>query len=109
MDVFDINHIVEGHAAKGELYYEFFEAERLSVGLYVLKSGTTDPQTPDTEDEIYYVVSGKWTVEIEGEQRKIGPGAVIYVGEHVNHRFHTITEDLNVIVVFAPPRHSLRT
>ena len=109
MDVFDINQIVEAHAANGELYHEFFEAKRLSVGLYVLKSGTADPQTPHTEDEIYYVVSGEGTVEIDGEHRKIGPGAVIYVGEHVDHRFHTITEDLNLIVVFAPPRHSLRT
>jgi len=37
----------------------------------------------------------------------VGAGAVIYVDAHVAHRFHTITEDLSVIVVFAPPRRSL--
>ena len=109
MDVFDMQQIVEGHIANGELYHEFFKAKRLSVGLYVLKAGVTDPQTPHTEDEIYYIVSGKGTVEIDGEHREVGPGAVIYVEEHVDHRFHTITEDLSVIVVFAPPRHSMRT
>jgi len=31
------------------------------------------------------------------------------VEEHVTHRFHTIMEDLSIIVVFAPPRHSQRT
>ncbi len=109
MDVFDMQQIVEDHNANGEFYHEFFKANRLSVGLYVLKAGSIDPQAPHTEDEIYYVVSGNGTIEIGGEHREVGPGAVIYVGEHVDHRFHTITEDLSVIVVFAPPRHSMRT
>lgn len=109
MDVFDMQQIVEGHSTNGELYHEFFKAKRLSVGLYVLKAGDKDPQTPHTEDEIYYIVSGSATMEIDGEHQKVGPGAVIYVEEHVDHRFHTITEDLSVIVIFAPPRHSLRT
>lgn len=109
MDVFGIQQIVEGHSKNGELYHEFFKAKRLSVGLYVLKAGSTDPQTPHTEDEIYYIVSGAATVEIDGEHQPVTAGTVIYVEEHVDHRFHSITEDLSVIVVFAPPRHSLRS
>ena len=109
MDVFDLAQIVGGHSEKGELYHEFFKAKRLSVGLYVLKAGETDPQSPHTEDEIYYIVSGAGTIEIDGEHREVNAGAVIYVEEHVTHCFHAITEDLSIIVVFAPPRHSQRT
>ena len=109
MDAFDMAHIVAGHRDNGEPYHEFFSAERLSVGLYVLEAGATDPQAPHTEDEIYYIVSGAGTVEVAGENRQVGAGAVIYVDAHVDHRFHSITEDLSVIVIFAPPRHSLRT
>jgi len=109
MDAFDMSQIVAGHQENEELYHEFFAADRLSVGLYVLEVGATDPQTPHTEDEIYYIVSGEGTVEVAGEHRKVGDGAVIYVDAHVDHRFHTITERMTVIVVFAPPRHSLRT
>lgn len=106
MDVFDLAQIVGGHSENGELYHEFFKAKRVSVGLYGLKAGETDPQSPHTEDEIYYIVSGIGTIEIDGEHREVSAGAVIYVEEHVPHSFHTITEDLSIIVVFAPPRHS---
>ena len=109
MDVFDLAQIVGGHSENGERYHEFFKAKRLSVGLYVLKAGETDLQSPHTEDEIYYIVSGAGTIEIDGEHREVSAGAVIYVEEHVPHRFHTITEDLSIIVVFAPPRHSQLT
>lgn len=108
MDVFDLAQIVGGHSENGELYHEFFKAKRVSVGLYGLKAGETDPQSPHTEDEIYYIVSGAGTIEIDGEHREVSAGSVIYVEEHVPHRFHTITEDLSIIVVFAPPRHSQR-
>ena len=108
MDVFDLAQIVGGHSENGELYHEFFKAKRVSVGLYGLKAGETDPQSPHTEDEIYYIVSGAGTIEIDGEHREVSAGSVIYVEEHVTHRFHTITEDLSIIVVFAPPRHSQR-
>ncbi len=109
MDAFDMSEIVEGHRANGELYHEFFKAERLSVGLYVLGVGAQDPQTPHAEDEIYYIVSGAGEIEVAGERRPVTAGSVIYVDAHVDHRFHSITEELSVIVVFAPPRHSLRT
>jgi len=109
MDVFDLAQIVGGHSENGELYHEFFKAKRVSVGLYGLKAGETAPHSPHTEDEIYYIVSGAGTIEIDGEHREVSAGSVIYVEEHVPHRFHTITEDLSIIVVFAPPRHSQRT
>ncbi len=108
MNVFDMSEIVDGHKQNGELYHEFFKATRLSVGLYVLGVGVQDPQTPHTEDEIYYIVSGAGTVEVAGEHRPVSAGSAIYVDAHVEHRFHSITEELSVIVVFAPPRHSLR-
>lgn len=107
MDAFDMSEIVEGHRENGELYHEFLRAERISVGLYVLAAGATDPQVPHTEDEIYYIVSGAATIEVDGENRPASAGSVIYVDAHIEHRFHAITEDLSVIVVFAPPRRSL--
>ena len=107
VDAFDMSEIVEGHRENGELYHEFLRAERISVGLYVLAAGATDPQGPHTEDEIYYIVSGAATIEVDGENRPASAGSVIYVDAHIEHRFHSITEDLSVIVVFAPPRRSL--
>ena len=107
MDAFDMPQIEEAHHQNGELYNEFLRAKRLSVGLYVLVAGATDPQVPHTEDEIYYIVSGSATIQVAGEDRPVSAGSVIYVDELVDHRFHSITEELKVIVVFAPPRRSL--
>ena len=109
MDAFDMCQILADHLENGERYHEFFSADRLSVGLYVLKAGATDTQIPHTEDEIYYIVSGSAIIDVDGEHRQVGAGTVIYVDAHTTHRFYSILEDLNVIVVFAPPRHSLRT
>ena len=106
MDAFDMPQIEDAHRQSGELYHEFLRADRLSVGLYVFEAGATDPQVPHTEDEVYYIVSGSATVQVAGEDRPVGAGSVVYVDEQVDHRFHSITEGLSVIVVFAPPRRS---
>ena len=106
MDAFDLPQIEEAHRQNGELYHEFLRANRLSAGLYVLEAGATDPQVPHTEDEIYYIVSGSAMIQVAGADRPVSAGSVIYVDELVDHRFHSITDELKIIVVFAPPRRS---
>ena len=106
MDVFDMTDLLSQRAASGQLYLEFFEAPTMSIGVYGLAAGSADPQQPHTEDEVYYVVGGSGQVRIDGEDCEIGPGSVIFVGAGVEHRFHSITEDLKLLVVFAPPRGS---
>ena len=64
MDAFDMPQIEDAHRRSGELYHEFLRADRLSVGLYVLEAGATDPQVPHTEDEVYYIVSGSAMVQV---------------------------------------------
>ena len=106
MDVFELTEVIADHGRTDRLYHEFFVAPRLSLGLYVLPAGEPDPQSPHTEDEVYYVVQGRGMVRIGNEDRPVAPGSMVYVGEGVEHRFHSITEDLTILVVFAPPRRS---
>ena len=86
----------------GELYLEFLRVPAMSVGLYALPAGGVDPQTPHREDEIYHVIRGRATITIAGRDRPVEPGATIFVAKGVEHRFHTVTEPLEVLVVFAP-------
>ena len=90
----------------GRLYHEFLSVPDLSGGLYVLEAGATDPQSPHTEDELYYVVSGRATVFVGGERRAIKEGSVIFVAAHVEHRFVDIEERLVLLVVFGPAEYS---
>ena len=106
MDAFEIQDVADEHGHLGQLYHEFFTAPRISLGLYVLPAGQTDPQQPHTEDEVYYVIKGSGVIHVGDEERPVTAGSVIYVGEAVEHRFHSITEDLSILVVFAPSRRS---
>jgi mannose-6-phosphate isomerase-like protein (cupin superfamily) len=89
-------------AAEDDLYLEFLRVESMSAGLYAIPAGATDPQVPHNEDEIYYVIRGRASIDIAGDVQPVEPGAVIFVAKHVDHRFQDITEDLEVLVLFAP-------
>lgn len=106
MKAFTLDDLQAARAAHGEPWYEFLREEMLSSGLYVLKAGEEDKQQPHTEDEVYYVISGKGRFRAGDEDIAAEAGAVIFVEAHAEHRFHSITEDLTILVFFAPPEGS---
>ncbi|MCH7800803.1 MAG: cupin domain-containing protein [Chloroflexi bacterium] len=106
MDAFEFSELVRQQDQSGERYLEFLTVPTMSLGVYSLPAGGVDTQQPHTEDEIYYIVSGRATISVDGEDRPVEPRSVVFVGAHVDHRFHTITEDMTILVVFAPARGS---
>jgi mannose-6-phosphate isomerase-like protein (cupin superfamily) len=74
----------------------------LSVGTYSLPAGGTDDQAPHHEDEIYVVISGRARLAADTGTADVRPGSVIYVPAGEAHRFTQITEDLTLVVIFAP-------
>lgn len=56
---FNVHELEAHHAQSGKLYREFLRVPAMSAGLYVLPAGSTDPQRPHHEDEMYYVLRGK--------------------------------------------------
>src|SRR4051794_30631180 len=86
-------------------YLEFLRVPDLSMGLYELAAGSQDTQQPHTEDESYYVLSGKAFIHMDGEDQPVSAGSIIYVPANVSHYFHTISEDLSVLVFFAPAEY----
>ena len=83
-------------------YAEFIRIAPMSCGIYVLKPGEEDKQRPHNEDEIYYVVSGAAHAKVGTDDRAIAAGDIIFVAAKDEHRFHRITQELVVLVVFAP-------
>jgi quercetin dioxygenase-like cupin family protein len=94
--------IDQQRAQSGKLYREFLRVPAMSAGLYVLAAGSTDPQRPHHEDEMYYVVRGRGRFKAGGEDREVSAGSVIYVAAEVEHRFYDIEEEIVVLVFFAP-------
>src|SRR5689334_25323447 len=89
-------------ASRGQRYQEFLRVPAMSAGLYVLAAGATDPQKPHNEDELYYVIRGRARMRIGTEEHTVEAGSVIFVEARAYHRFFDITEDLEVLVFFAP-------
>jgi mannose-6-phosphate isomerase-like protein (cupin superfamily) len=78
-------------------------SDDLSLGTYSIPAGGLDDQTPHTEDEIYVVQVGRATLVTPSGTAAVGPGSVVFVPAGETHRFTDITEDLALVVVFAPP------
>ena len=102
MDAFGISQLISERKRSERLYLEFFRKPSLSMGVYELVAGSLDPQKPHTEDEVYYVVRGRARVQVDKEDRPVEPGSLVFVKATVPHRFHSITEELMLLVFFAP-------
>lgn len=102
MQLFDMNTIIAEHTTIDPLYHEFLRVPAMSLGLYVLPANSPDPQQPHQEDEVYYVVSGKGMIEVSGQSKPVQSGTIVYVPAHAPHHFHSITDDLKIVVFFAP-------
>jgi mannose-6-phosphate isomerase-like protein (cupin superfamily) len=106
MDAFELPELLDERARSGKAYLEFLRVPDLSAGLYRLPAGGADPQSPHTEDEVYYVVSGRAQIRVADEDRHVQAGSVVYVAKNVVHKFHSIEEELTVLVFFAPAEKS---
>jgi mannose-6-phosphate isomerase-like protein (cupin superfamily) len=109
MQAFELAELTEQRKEANKLYLEFLKVPDLSVGLYELPAGSADPQSPHTEDEVYYVVKGQAMIKVGDQDRALQAGSVVYVAKNVEHRFHSIQQDLSILVFFAPAEYSLRT
>ena len=102
MHAFDLQPLLDVRERSNRAYLEFLRVPSMSAGLYVLPAGGVDPQKPHAEDEVYYVIRGRSKVRVGDEDRDVEAGSIILVPAQVEHRFHTILEDLTLLVLFAP-------
>lgn len=108
MEQFTLADVRRLRSQKDKPYHEFLRVPAMSAGVYELGVGDEDKQQPHTEDELYYIVSGKATLLVGADNVPVEAGSMVYVPAHVVHRFHTITEALTVIVFFAPAEYTYR-
>jgi mannose-6-phosphate isomerase-like protein (cupin superfamily) len=106
VDSFEIAEVDAARQQAGRAYLEFLRVPALSMGVYAIPAGGADPQKPHTEDEVYYVVHGRAMFRVGEEERTVRPGTVFFVAAGVAHRFHSVTEELLVLVFFAPAEYS---
>ena len=98
--------IAQARAAPDGYAAEVLRSDLLSVGLYLLPAGGTDDQTPHAEDEVYYAVRGRATLRVGVEDHPVKPGTLLFVPAEAVHFFHDISEELILVVFWAPPEGS---
>ena len=72
------------------------------LGLVCARAGLDRPQAPHHQDELYYVLRGRGRFRAGGEDTEITAGSLLFVAAEVQHKFYDITEELSVLVFFAP-------
>ena len=99
--VTDLTRLLGAHG--GATYREFLRVPALSLGLFAASPGYADVQSPHEQDEVYVVLAGAAVVDVSGDRRPVQAGSVVYVPKGVPHHFLDVSDDLRVVVVFAPP------
>jgi quercetin dioxygenase-like cupin family protein len=103
MRAFRLEQLEAERIANDGAYLRFIRERNMSVGLYALGAGQRDPQQPQNHDVVFFVVSGRGSLTIGDETTTVARGSVVFVPAGVVRKFHHITEDLRVMVVFSPP------
>ncbi len=106
MDAYELSNSIDHLDRSGKLYHEFLRVPSMSAGIYRLRAGSIDPQSPHTEDEAYYIISGRGSIKVGAEDRSVSAGSTIFVPATIEHRFHSIEEDLVILVFFAPAEYT---
>jgi mannose-6-phosphate isomerase-like protein (cupin superfamily) len=96
---FGIASVKDRLVAAGGGYEIVHESPGLELGVYVLVAPEADRQQPHADDEIYIVLEGSGTLEVEGQSVAVTDGDAVFVEAGADHRF-TAYEQLSVLVLF---------
>jgi mannose-6-phosphate isomerase-like protein (cupin superfamily) len=86
----------------GERFVRALAHGSMSVELYAPLG--TDPQSPHSQDELYFVISGTGDFVNGDERISFSPGSAFFVPAGQPHRFENFSNDFATWVVFWGPR-----
>jgi mannose-6-phosphate isomerase-like protein (cupin superfamily) len=100
--LFDVDAVKRTLAAGTGGYEIVHESPGLEVGVYVLVAPEPDRQQPHEDDEVYIVLEGRGTLQVEDEEIDLDEGQAMFVAAGAEHRF-TGYELLSLLVIFTRP------
>jgi mannose-6-phosphate isomerase-like protein (cupin superfamily) len=95
----DISQAKERLAAGTGGYEVVHRSPGLELGVYVLVAPEPDRQQPHEDDEVYVVLEGSGTLEVEGERVELREEHAVFVPAGAEHRFVGY-ERLSLLVIF---------
>ena len=98
--IFDIDKFLS-NIPKSQYFIDVINTSTMEVGIINLKKEQEDTQQPHISDEIYYVISGSGTIEIDGIKKEVNPGKIIYIPKRIRHSFHANSNELVILYILA--------
>jgi len=98
--IFDIDTFLSNFP-KSRYFIDVMNTSTMEVGIINLKKDQEDIQQPHVSDEIYYVISGSGTIDIDGIRNEVSPGKIIYIPKRIRHSFHAISNELVILYILA--------
>jgi cytidylate kinase len=99
----DLGGLAHAHRRSPRRYVEALRTGVLSAGLYRVARGSEGDRRSLGEEEVCLVLEGRGRFRMGDEDFAVEPGYLFAVPARVEHRFHSIAEDLLLLVFFAPP------
>jgi mannose-6-phosphate isomerase-like protein (cupin superfamily) len=96
---FDVESVKARLAESGGGYEIVHETRGIELGVYVLVAPEPDRQQPHEDDEVYIVLEGSGTLDVEGVQVELREGHALFVPAGAEHRFSGY-EELSLLVIF---------
>ena len=97
---FELSDMLKKLDESGRPWTPVMQGENVLTGIYRLKAGTEDKQSPHGTDEVYYAVSGKAKFRVGDEVVEVKAGSILFVKAQAVHQFFDIEEDLVLVVFF---------
>ena len=105
-EAFRLTDLREARAKAKTSYHSFLERPPCPPGC-ITCGGFPGRPKPHDRDEVYHVLAGKGRFTAGETTVDVAPGEVLFVAAGVEHRFHDIAEDLELLVFFSkakPPQ-----
>src|ERR687885_1913768 len=98
--IFELRDLLSRLDSEGGYFIDFLKAKGMEVGILRLGFDGQDNQRPHPVDEIYYVIEGSGSIEIDGKDYAIKQGTSIFVPARAMHRFHVTNRDKDLILLY---------
>jgi len=99
--LYELPQLISELEKEGGYFLDFLKIRDLEAGIIVLHPGENDTQEPHSEDELYYVIKGKASMELGEKEIRVKGGSIVFVPAGLSHRFYGNSEDLVVLYMFA--------
>lgn len=83
---------------QGAPFVRMMQHGSMSLEVYAPKG--VDLQQPHTQDELYFIQSGKGQLDIAGKKFDAAAGDAFFVAAGVEHRFENFSDDFVTWVIF---------